>query len=75
MQLNPEDKFVLQDDDGNLILITEIDFDFNILQNRIIPMKGHKYEINYEDDSIYYYGKVSLQTSFDIDGVYSVDDF
>lgn len=32
--------------DGNLILITDVEFDFNILQNKIIPMKGVKFEID-----------------------------
>ena len=40
MKLKPNEKFLLQDDDGNMILITEIDFDYGMLQNRIIPMKG-----------------------------------
>lgn len=71
MKLKPEEKFVLQDDDGNLILITEVDFDFNALQNRIIPMKGVKFEIDYVDNVIELYGEVNIQTSFDIDGVYS----
>ena len=71
MKLKPEKKFVLQDDDGNLILITEVDFDFNALQNRIIPMKGVKFEIDYVDNVIELYGEVNIQTSFDIDGVYS----
>ena len=71
MKLRPEEKFVLQDDDGNLILITEVDFDFNVLQNRIIPMKGIKFEVYYDDNQIQNCGEVSIQTSFNIDGVYS----
>ena len=39
MKLNEEQKFILQDDDGNLIIVTEIEFDFNLLQSRVIPMK------------------------------------
>ena len=71
MKLKPDQKFILQDDDGNLILINEVDFDFNVLQNRIIPMKGVKFEIDYVDNVIELYGEVNIQTSFDIDGVYS----
>lgn len=74
MKLKPEQKFVLQDDDGNLILITEVTFDFNILQNRVIPMTGVKFEIDYEDNTIEKYGEVNIQTSFDIDAVYGNDD-
>ena len=74
MKLKQEEKFVLQDDDGNLILITEVDFDFNVLQNRIIPMKGVKFEIDYVDNVIELYGEVNIQTSFDIDAVYGSDD-
>lgn len=64
----------MQDDDGNLILITEVTFDFNILQNRVIPMTGVKFEIDYEDNTIEKYGEVNIQTSFDIDAVYGKDD-
>lgn len=74
MKLNEEQKFVLQDDDGNLILITEVDFDFNILQNKIIPMKGVQFEIDYANNDIELYGEVNVQTSFTIDGVYGKDD-
>ena len=74
MKLKPEEKFILQDDDGNLILINEVDFDFNVLQNRIIPMKGVKFEIDYVDNVIELYGEVNIQTSFNIDGVYGSDD-
>ena len=74
MKLKPEEKFILQDDDGNLILITDVEFDFNILQNRVIPMKGIKFEIDYEDNNIELYGEVNIQTSFNIDGVYGKED-
>lgn len=74
MKLNQDQKFILQDDDGNLILITEVEFDFNILQNKIIPMKGVKFEIDYVDNVIELYGEVNIQTSFNIDGVYGSDD-
>ena len=74
MKLNQDQKFILQDDDGNLILITEVEFDFNILQNKIIPMKGVKFEIDYVNNIIELYGEVNIQTSFNIDGVYGSDD-
>lgn len=74
MKLNQDQKFILEDDDGNLILITEVDFDFQILQNRVIPMKGVKFEIDYEDNTISKYGEVHVQTSFNIDGIYGKDD-
>ena len=74
MKLSQEQKFILQDDDGNLILITEVDFDFNILQHRIMPMKGVKFEIDYINNTIEEYGEVNIQTSFDIDAVYGKDD-
>lgn len=70
MKLKPDEKFILQDDDGNLILVTEIDFNYEVLQNRIMPMKGVKFEINYDCDTISLGAEVDLQTSFDIDGVY-----
>lgn len=51
MKLKSDEKFVLPDD-GSLILITEINFDYGSLQNRIIPMKGVRFEINYDDKEI-----------------------
>lgn len=75
MKLNNEQKFIVQDDDGNLVLITEMTLDFNILQNRIIPMKGIKFEIDYDGNTISNAGEVDLQTSFNIDGVYSKDGY
>ena len=74
MKLQQDQKFILQDDDGNLILITEVEFDFSILQNRIIPMKGVKFEIDYEDNTIEQGEEVNIQASFDIDAVYGKDD-
>ena len=74
MKLNEEQKFILQDDDGNLIIVTEIEFDFNLLQSRVIPMKGIKFGVHYDDNTISDYGVVNIQTSFDIDGVYGEDD-
>ena len=74
MKLQQNQKFILQDDDGNLILITEVEFDFSILQNRIIPMKGVKFEIDYEDNTIEQGEEVNIQASFDIDAVYGKDD-
>lgn len=74
MKLNAEQKFILQDDDGNLVLITEIDFDFQILQNRVMPMKGVKFEIDYDDNTLINREEVDIQTSFTIDGVYGKYD-
>ncbi|MBN1058505.1 hypothetical protein FDB24_14875 [Clostridium botulinum] len=70
MKLKPEEKFLLPDDDGNLILITEIDFEYSVLQNRVIPMKGFKLEVDYDNNNISSHKKVKVQTSFTIDGVY-----
>jgi hypothetical protein len=74
MKLKPEEKFILPDDDGNLILITEIDFDYQILQNRVIPMKGIKFKVDYDNNSISVDEGVNVQTSFTIDSVYGKDD-
>ena len=74
MKLQPEQKFILPDDDGNLILITEIEFDYSLLQNRVIPMKGIKFEIDYDTNIIAEEKEVNVQTSFIIDAIYSEDD-
>ena len=74
MKLKPDEKFIVQDDDGNLVLITDIMFDFNVLQNRVIPMKGVKFDVDYDDNSINHHAEVDVQTSFTIDGVYNKED-
>ena len=74
VKLNNDQKFILQDDDGNLILITEVEFDFNILQNRVIPMKGFKFDIDYDNNDIECSGEVDVQTTFNIDCVYGKYD-
>ncbi|MFA6778075.1 MAG: hypothetical protein WCR80_06560 [Bacilli bacterium] len=70
MKLKPEEKFILPDDDGNLILITEVDFKYELLQNKVIPMKGIKFDVNYDDNEISKYEEVNIQTSFTIDAVF-----
>lgn len=74
MKLSSEQKFILPDDDGNLILITEVNFDINILQNRIIPMKGIKFNVDYNKNEIENGEIVDVQTSFTIDGVYDKEE-
>lgn len=74
MKLNSDQKFILPDDDCNLILITEITLDYNILQNRIIPMKGIKFEVDYDNNTISRYEEVNVQTSFNIDAIYGEND-
>ena len=74
MKLTPEQKFILPDDDGNLILVTEIDFIYNALQNRVIPMKGIKFEVDYDANFITEGKQVDVQTSFTIDAIYTEDD-
>jgi len=74
MKLKPDEKFVLPDDDGNLILITDIEFIYEILQNRIIPMRGVKFTTDYENNVIKENKIVNLQTSFTIDSVYGDDE-
>ena len=74
MKLNRDQKFILQDDDGNLLLVTEIEFDFNLLQNRVIPMKGIKFDIDYDHNEILEGEEVFIQTSFTIDGISSKEE-
>lgn len=74
MRLKAEEKFILPDDDGNLILITEIDFDYSILQNRVILMKGVKLEIDYDNNNVSSCKEVEVQTNFTFDGVYDKEN-
>jgi hypothetical protein len=74
MKLKPDEKFILPDDDGNLILITELDFSYEVLQNRIIPMKGVKFNVDYENNKIETKDEINIQTSFSIDCMYGKED-
>ena len=73
MELNSDNKFFLQNDEGDLILITEIDFDFRVTQNGIIPMKGLLFEVDYIQNIIESPKEVNIQASFSIDAVYTND--
>lgn len=68
MELQQEEKFILPDDDGNLILITEIIFDYRLLQNGIITMKGFKFDVDYGKDTISkkYEEKFRISANFNI---------
>ncbi|MCY6957935.1 hypothetical protein [Clostridium brassicae] len=74
MKLNEEQKFLLQDDDGNLILITEIDFNYELLKNQIMQMKGIKFEVDYSENTIEKHDEVEVHTSFSIDGIFKKED-
>lgn len=74
MKLNPEQKFIMPNDDGNLILITEIDFDYSMLQNNIISMKGINVDVDYDNNTILMGKNINIQTSFTIDNIYSDND-
>ncbi len=74
MKLLDDQKFILQDDDGNLVLITDLELDYQILQNKIIPMKGIRFEVDCENNEVKTGEKVELQTSFEIDGIYGEND-
>ena len=73
MELNSDSKFFLQNDEGDLILITEIDFDFRATQNGIIPMNGLLFEVDYIRNIIESPKEVNIQASFKIDAVYTKD--
>lgn len=73
MELNSDNKFFLQNDEGDLILITEIDFDFRATQNGIIPMRGLLFEVDYIQNIIESPKEVNIQASFNIDAVYTKD--
>jgi hypothetical protein len=74
MKLNPKQKFILPDDDGNLILITELDFEYSSLQNRIIFMKGVNIDINLENNEISTGDKVDIQANLDIENIEESED-
>lgn len=73
VKLNEEQKFILQDDEGNLILVTEIELDIDRLQNGMMLMKGIKFYVDYEGNIIERYSRVDMTTCFKIDGIYRTE--
>lgn len=76
MKLSPEDKFFIEDEnDGSLILVTEIELDPNLLKNNYLVFKGNRFYVDYETNEIdKEVGQVEVSVSFNIEGIFSKDE-
>lgn len=70
MLLKAEDKFFIEDDDGNLILINRIKIDQSMIKNNWLEMEGVKFYVDYKSDDI---DKakidVSVSVSFNVENI------
>lgn len=67
--INEEERFILETDDGDLVIVTDVEFDFRLLQSRIIPMKGISFGVDYKNGNIEKGSNVDILTSFTIDNI------
>lgn len=65
IKLNNKEKFLLQDDNGNMILVTEVEFDYHLLISRVIAMKGILFEIDYYNNTFKNEGEIELSVNFE----------
>ena len=52
MEFNPPDKFFIEDEDDNLILITSMKIEQNMVKNRFLLLEGTRFYVDYESNSI-----------------------
>lgn len=74
IKLNPQDKFFIEDDEGSLILASEIILDLDMVKNNMMFIRGKKFNVNYEDSLINEDGLVECQLSFTLDGYSRIDE-
>lgn len=74
MELNPSDKFFIEDEDDNLILITSMKIDQNMVKNRFLLLEGTRFYVDYESDEIdKAREKVVVSISFDVEDIVAKD--
>lgn len=73
MKLSTQDKFFIKDDNENLILITEIVLNKDLIKNNFIEMKGVQFYVDYESNVIEKPNNpVEVTVSFNIQGIHEV---
>lgn len=73
MKLSAQDKFFIKDDDGALVLVTEIVLNEDIIKNNFLTMKGVLFYVDYESDKIDEARvPAEVTVSFNIEGIHEV---
>lgn len=74
MELNPSDKFFIEDEDDNLILITSMKIEQNMVKNRFLLLEGTRFYVDYESNSIdEAKEKVEISISFNVEDIVAKD--
>lgn len=73
MKLSAQDKFFIKDDDGALVLVTEIVLNEDMIKNNFLTMKGVLFYIDYDSNKIDE-GRVPAEVtvSFNIENIHEV---
>ena len=71
LEIEPKGKFFLEDkNDGSLILVSAIDFNPESVKNNFLTMRGTRFDVNYEDETVEKAAEVHVVVSFQIEGIY-----
>ena len=74
MELSITDKFFIQDDDENLILVDEINIIQDMIKNNYMTLRGTRFYVDYKTNNIdKANSRVEVQISFDIEDISEVD--
>lgn len=74
MELGITDKFFIQDDDENLILVDEINIIQDMIKNNYMTLRGTRFYVDYETNNIdKANSRVEVQISFDIEDISEVE--
>ena len=73
MKLDVTEKFFIEDDDDDLILIDVIEIDQNMIKNNYMTLKGTRFFVDYVNNNIDKANcRVKVQISFDIEDINEV---
>ena len=74
MELSITDKFFIQDDDENLILVDEINIIQDMIKNNYMTLRGTRFYVDYKTNNIdKANSRVEVQISFDIEDISEVE--
>lgn len=72
MILDKEDRFLLVDEDGNVVIVTEIETNHLLTMNACMPVRGKLIRLDYEDLNVDSIEDVEVQLSFYIEGIENI---
>jgi len=72
MLLDKEDRFLLVDEDGNVVIVTEIETNHLLTMNSSMPVRGKLIRLDYEDLNVDSIEDVEVQLSFYIENIENI---